>query len=324
MNTSIKIGIIGVGRFGRNYLRTFNKLENANVKWICATKGSTLKEALSEVKTSYAVKSTTNYKDILDDEEVDAVAIVTPGSAHYALAKEALNSGNHVIVEKPLAFSSKDAEELIKISNEKKKILAVSQIHKFNPGIQKLKEDIKSGKFGKINYILYSHFGNGPARKDMGALWDFFPHNVSILLYLLGESPLRVTANGASFLQKGIEDVATMNLIFPKNIFAAATASWLYPIKKMNIVIVGEKLFATFDDYAKKEKLKYYDKIEDKGYTSPNIDDAKPLTEQLKHFLDCIANNKKPSTDGREALKTVKVLEAAQKSLENNGRMVEI
>lgn len=325
MNNQVNVGIIGVGRWGTNYLRTFSQLDGASVKWICATKEATLKEALLKVTAKNPVKITTNYRDILNDGEVDAVAIASSGSTHYRLAKEALQSGKHVIVEKPLAFHSKDAKELIKISKKKRKILMVGHLHRYNPGIQRLKADIDKGIFGKISFIHFSHFGNGPVRSDMGVIWDFFPHTVSILLYLLESSPLGVSANGASYIKKGIEDIATIDMVFPGGISAASIASWIYPFKKMNITIVGEKIYAAFDDYAEEEKLKYYPtkissirgktNVKDKGYSSPAIGGARPLTEQLKHFLGCVNNNKVPLTDGCEGLKVVSVLESAQKSL---------
>jgi len=321
MNKPLNIGIIGIGRFGINYLRTFNELQNAQVKWICATKEATLNKASTEVKSDSNTKKTLNYKDILNDKDVDAVAIVTPGSTHYSLAKEALQSDKHVIVEKPLAFHSEDAKELIKISGEKNKILMVSHLHRFNPGIQKIKEDIEAGLFGKIRCIHSLGAGNGPVRSDMSALWDFFPHDISILTYLLGEYPLSVSTNGTSYIKQGLADVVTMDIKFSKNIFATAFGSWLYPLKRRDLVVIGEKLYATFDDYSKTEKLKYYAK--DNKYAAQKINDTKPLTNQLQHFLDCMANNKTPLTGGNEE-KAVSVLEAAQKSLENDGVAVEI
>jgi len=334
MVEKLNIGIIGVGRFGKNYLRTFSELENANVSWICSTKEATLNEALSQIKTDNIIKSTTNYKDILLDEGVDSVAIVTPASTHFSLVKEALESDKHVIVEKPLSLSSREAEVLIKTADERKKILMVGHIHLYNPCIQKLKADIKAGLFGKVNYIHSFGCGNGPVRDDASVLWDYCSHDVSILLYLLEQNPLSVSANGASYINKDIEDVATLDIIFPDNIFATAFGSWLYPLKRRELIVVGDKLYAVFDDYAQNEKLKYYDSrpkiiegkivIEDKGYNAPEIKDAKPLTQQLRHYLDCIENNKKPLTDGHEALKVVRILEYAQQSLKNKGTAVEI
>lgn len=318
-NKPVKIGIIGAGRWGTNYFRTFSELENAEVRWLCATKESSIEKALSNVKPRNDVKTTTNYRDILNDDELDAVAIASPGSTHYKFAKEVLQSSKHVLVEKPLAFHSDGVKNLIKISNKRKKILMVGHIHRFNPGIQRLKADIDKGLFGKINFIHFSHFGNGPIRKDMSALWDFFPHSVSILLYILEKMPLSVSATGASFIKNKIEDFAAMDMNFADKIFAHSIASWLYPSKKMNVIVIGEKIWATFDDYAEQEKLKYYESNSGKEYIAPHINDAKPLTEELKHFLDCIKNSKIPLTDGYEGLKVVSILEAAQKSLEIKG-----
>lgn len=323
MKDQIRIGIIGVGRWGINYLRTFNELENCSVRWICATKEATLKDALAKVKIKSKIEATADYIKILEDKDVDAVAIASNGSTHYKFAKEALQSSKHVLVEKPLAFHSKDVKELIKISRKKNKKLMVGHLHLFNPAIQKIKEDMKSGLFGNISYIYSFGSGNGPVRQDMSALWDFFPHDVSILLYLLEKMPLTVSANGAAYIRKGIEDIVTMNLKFPKNIFAIATGSWMYPLKKRDLVIVSDKLYAVFDDYAAADKLKYF-VIKDNKYVIPKLNNLRPLTEQLKHFVNCIVNDKTPLTDGYEGLKVVSILEAAQKSLNSNGAVVGI
>lgn len=330
----LNIGIIGVGRWGLNYFKTLNELSNARVKWICATKESTLKEALNAVRPQNNVETATDYRKILKDEEVDAVAIASSGSTHYEIAKAALKNNKHVVVEKPVAFSSAHVKELIRLSKERKKVFMAGHLHLYNPAIRKIKQDIDTRLFGKINYFSMVHFGNGPVRNDMGAIWDFFPHSISIFLYLLGQLPLKVSVNGASCLQKGIEDIAVMDMNFSGKIFATSAASWLYPLKKMELAVVGEKLYAAFDDYAAEKKLKYYDsrpkisrgktEIKDKGCYAPEFRDAKPLTEQLKHFLDCIENNKTPLTGGEEALKVTKVLEAAQKSLDNRGSMTKV
>lgn len=328
MKSQLNIGIIGVGRWGVNYFKTFNELSNAKVKWICATKEATLDTALSKVKPKHEVKTTTDYWDILKDGEIDVVAIASDASTHYKFSKEALHHNKHVIVEKPVAFHAKHVKELIKIANKRKLKLLVGHLHTFNPGIQKLKCDIDNGAFGKINYLHILHLGNGPVRSDIGAIWDFFPHSVSILLYLLKKNPLSISVNGASYLRAGMEDIAAMDMTFPDGIFTTSLASWLYPIKKMEVTVAGEKLYATFDDYASKEKLKYYDSrpkivkgkviIEDKGYSTPEFRDSKPLTEQLKHFLKCI-ENKMELDNAYEALRVTKILEYAQLSLNKRG-----
>lgn len=325
------IGIIGLGRWGTNYLRTFGNL--CSVKWVCSRRESTMREALQKANNSQA-RSTTNYKNILYDEDVDAVAIATPGSTHFRLATEALQAGKHVLVEKPLALSLKDAEQLARTARNKKKILMTGHLHLFNPGIQKIRSDIARGLFGKINFINMAHFGNGPVRTDMGAIWDFFPHSASILLYLLDNMPTEVSANGKSYITKGIEDIATMDAFFPGNIMASCTGSWLYPFKKMELVVVGEEMYASFDDYADNDKLRYYSsrpkisngKIEimDDEAESVKIPDTKPLTNEAMHFLDCVIKDKEPITGIDEALQVTKVLEAAQQSLRKKGFPVRI
>jgi len=322
------IGIIGVGRFGINYLKTFNQLDNASVSWICSRSKDTLDKVNNELDLS--VKTTTDYRNILKDRDVDAVAITTPAITHYKIAKGALLAGKNVIVEKPLTTSSKECEKLIEISKSKNKVLMAAHIHRYNAGIQKLKEDIDAGKLGKINFIHYTHFGNGPVRTDINALWDFLPHTSTILNYFFDEMPVSVSASGACFLQEKVEDIVTVNMKYKNGSYVAAIGSWLYPFKRMYLVVSGQKLFAVFDDYAKKEKLKYYNNVPimedgkpiivDKGYSSPNIDETKPLTVELKHFLDCVRNNKQPLTDGNEALKVIKILECAQKSLDDGGK----
>lgn len=328
----INIGIIGVGRWGINYFRTLNELGKAKIKWICTTKKASIVRALDIAKPKNHPQLTTNYRNIFRDKDVDAVIIATPGITHYNLTKDALKSGKHVLVEKPIAFSSKDAKDLIRISEKGRRILMVGHIHLYNHAIRKLKEDISAGLFGKINYIQLAGTGNGPIREDMTALWDIFPHDVSILFYLLKQYPLRISANGACYIREGIADVVSIDIFYPKNIFATSFISWIYPLKRRDIIISGEKLYAVFDDYAPQDKLKYYHASLNinknmnryNSYYAPVLKSTRPLAEELLHFLDCIENGKPPLTDGYEALKVTRVLEAAQKSLKNNGAMVEI
>jgi len=319
----INVGVIGVGRWGMNYLRALRSAKNASVRWICSSTKETLKKAIAETKLK--ARSTTSYKEILNDREVDAVIIATSASTHYGIAKDSLLSGKHALVEKPVCLNSKDAADLLKISNKKNKILMAGHLHLFNPGIQRIKSDMKAGLFGRINYISITHTGNGPVRNDMSALWDFFPHSVSILLHFLEENPIEISASGASFLNKGIEDIATMNLKFQGNIFAESMCSWLSPLKRMEVIVAGEKLYAVFDDYAIENKLLYCRNrpkmkngkavTEDNGCEAVKITEAKPLAEQVKHFLYCIENKKIPINDGNAALKVTKIIECAEESM---------
>ncbi len=317
-NTSMKTAVIGAGRWGTNYLRTFAEI-GIEVKWICTRSEETMKKAADAAKLK--AKATTKYEDILKDKEVDAVAIVTPGSTHHKIAKDALKAGKHVLVEKPLALNLKDAKELVDIAGKKGRILMVGHLHRFNPAIRQIRKDIEAGAFGKISYISTMGAGNGPVRSDMSALWDFGPHDVSIAAYLLGKYPEEVSANGASYLKKGVEDVVTIDMKFSGNAFAAAFESWLYPIKRREVAVVGERILAAYDDYEK--RLSY---IDAKSGSSREVKfrNEKPLTEQLRHFVDCIEGNRKPVSDGAEGVNVVKVLEAAEKSMKAGGKPVKV
>jgi len=250
------------------------------------------------------------------------------------MVKDALNAGKHVLVEKPLAFSSREVQELVVLAEQKKKVLMVGHVHMHNPPIQKLHDDIKRGLFGKIQYIRSLGAGSGPIRSDMSALWDFFPHDVSVALYLLDKFPVAVCAHGASFTKEGVEDVATMNLFFADGTFVTSTCSWLDPLKKRDVVVVGEKLSAVFDDYASPDKLKYIQHVpssdarkgmqQDVDIHVPFVQKVLPMTEELKHFLECIESGATPLTDGRNALKITQVLEAAHESLKRGGARISI
>jgi len=310
----MEIAVIGVGMWGKNYLRTLKGL-GVRVKWICASTDSGLEEAATMVE---GVKVTTDYKDILLDEDVDAVMVVTGGSTHYRLARDALEAGKHVLVEKPMALNVRDAEELVKLAEEKSLVLMVGHVHLYNSAVRKLKEDIGAGLFGEIKF-MHSIGTGGPIRKDMSALWDYGPHDISIASYLLGEYPSSVDASATSYLRAGFEDVVSMVLNFSKNVRVWTFGSWLYPVKQRVVVVVGSKLSAVFDDHAD-VKLRYYDGKAGRGVV---VNDDKPLTRELNHFLECIKGNKRPEIDGVEGLEVVKVLEAAQKSIKV-GKIVDV
>ncbi len=316
--TDMKAAVIGAGRWGTNYIRTFAEI-GVEVKWICARSEETLKKAADAAKVK--AKATTKYEDILNDREVEAVAIVTPGSTHYRIAKDALKAGKHVLAEKPLALNSKEAQELVDIARKEGRILMVGHLHRFNPAIRQIRKDIEAGAFGKISYISSFGAGNGPVRSDMSALWDFGPHDASIAAYLLGKYPEEVSANGASFLKKDINDVVTIDMKFSGSAFATAFGSWLYPIKKREVAVVGEKIMAAYDDYEK--RLRYVDAKSGRS-RDVKFGSGKPLTEQLRHFVDCVERNRKPVSDGAEGVKVVKILEAAERSMKEGGKPVKI
>ena len=329
MGSVTRLGIIGIGRCGTYYLRTFNELKNADVRWIAATRESTMDDALRIIQPDNVPRKTTDYQKILQDPEVDAVAIATPGSTHFKLVKDALLAGKHVLVEKPLAFSSHEATQLANLANQQKKTLMVGHLHLHNPPIQRLREDIQKGMFGKIQYIRSLGAGSGPIRTDMSAVWDFFPHDVSIALYLLDKFPASVCAHGSSYTQEGVEDIATLSMFFDDSTFVTSTCTWLDPLKKREVIVVGEKLSAVFDDYSSPDKLKYIKHFPStdarKGLQQetdvhiPFVQKALPLTEELKHFLECVETGAVPLTNGENAVQVTRVLEAAHESIKRGG-----
>ncbi|MBI3051403.1 Gfo/Idh/MocA family oxidoreductase [Candidatus Woesearchaeota archaeon] len=319
---AVSVGVIGLGRWGTNYLRTFAAL-GADVRMVCSSTEATIANSLSQVNLKVNPATTTDYKKVLSDPALDAVAIVTHGSTHYQIAKAALEAGKHVVVEKPAGFTSHEVEDLVRTAGSSGRILMVSDIHRFNPGIRRIRDDIKAGVFGRLLFLRSFGFSNGPVRSDMSVLWDILPHDISILSGIVGDYPLWLSANGASYLKQGIEDIVTLDLMFPEGIFASGTGSWLYPFKRRDVVVVAERMFAAFDDYADKDRLRYLSR-EGSGFQPIDVGSVKPLDAQLAHFLECVSEGKQPVNDGREALKITRVLEAAQESMLNFGQKVEV
>jgi len=321
-----------------NYVRVFNELPQSETYWCCDLDIN----KLNYIKNAYPfAKVSEDYKDILNNPEIDAVCISTPASTHYKIAKECLQSGKDVLVEKPFTMSVAEGKKLIKLSEETKRIIMVGHIFRYNHAVQQLKKYISNGDIGNVYYIHASRTGLGPIRNDVNAMWDLAPHDISIILYLLDSEPSNVIARGQSFLQEGKEDVVFMTLEFPNKIIANIHVSWLDPQKVRKVTVVGSKKMAVFDDTENLERLKIFDKgatihkpaesygefrllLRDGDIHIPKVDTTEPLKKEALHFLECIKERKKPLTDGEDGLKVVKILEAAQKSLKNNGKTVDV
>ncbi len=333
----MNVALIGVGYWGPNLARIFSELPGCNLHTICDKK----KDRLDSIKASFPnVNTTQDYKTLLGNPELEAIAVVTEAQHHYEIAKECLLAGKHVLVEKPLALNSHKCEDLIGIAKAKNRILMVGHLLEYHPGIRKLKELIDSGEIGKVYYIYSQRVNLGEIRRYENALWSFGPHDVSVILYLLGEEPESVNALGESYLQENIEDVVFVNLHFKDKGMAQVHISWLDPHKIRKFTIVGSKKMVVFDDMESSEKIKIYDKGADfpGKYVSygdsitlrigdisiPKIDMKEPLKIECQHFLDCIRENKSPLSDGADGLRVVRVLEAAQKSMENYGTLVKL
>jgi predicted dehydrogenase len=265
---------------------------------------------------------------------VEAVVIATPPSTHFKVAKECLEHGLHVMVEKPMTLNSPQAEILIELAQKKDLILMVGHTFEYNSAVQALKQLIDSEELGQIYYVDAARLNLGLFQRDLNVLWDLAPHDISILLYILSQRPITVNAQGTSCVFKGIDDVVYVNLVFPGNIMAHIHVSWLDPCKIRRITVVGSKKMAVFNDIDPMGKIRIYDKgVDVPPYTDtyadwqcnyrsgdiliPNIRIVEPLRQECQHFLDCIADHIEPCSSGRDGLEVVKVLEAAQRSLSN-------
>lgn len=335
MKKTINLAIIGLGYWGPNFARLCYEAENINLSYCCDLD----KKALLKIKKQYpATKIVTRYKEILEDQNVHGVIVVTPPESHYKICMDLLNAGKDVLVEKPITLNSNDARSLVNIANKHKKVLMVDHIYKFNSAVKKLREVVCGSALGKIFYLSGSYTALGPVRNDVNALLDLAPHHFYTFNYVLNKKPLWIAAFGQSYLKDGNSDVAFVTICYPGKILAKLHVSWLYPFKVRDIVVVGKKKMAFFDDISPSEKLKIYDKraFYDKKHPeypailkivyregdiiAPKIEAKEPLKEVLNHFKECIISRSKPVTSGEDGELVVKMLEASSFSLKNNGK----
>jgi predicted dehydrogenase/acetyltransferase-like isoleucine patch superfamily enzyme len=322
------IAVVGYGYWGKNLVRNYHSL--GALRLVCDKNHSLLtkcKETYSNIEASLA------FSDVLAKKEIDGVVIATPAETHFVLAREALLSGKHVYVEKPLVLNENEAEQLIAIANERSLILMVGHLLQYHPVFVYLMGLVTKGELGRINYI-YSHRLNlGKIRREENILWSFAPHDISMILALAGEEPESVLATGGNYLHKKIADVTTTHFEFPSGLKAHIFVSWLHPFKDQKLVVVGDEKMAVFDDTLPwNEKLLLYphkikwennipvpDKAEAESFEIP---EAEPLRLECEHFLDCIENGKQPKTDGKEGFRVLRVLNASQLSLNNQGSKI--
>ncbi|MDO8885560.1 Gfo/Idh/MocA family oxidoreductase [Candidatus Oleimmundimicrobium sp.] len=338
----IKIGLIGCGTWGRNYIRNFEHLDDVKMYACCDFVEKNLKHSKRVLPT---IKTYCNPEDLIADDEIDAIIIATPAKTHFDLAKKCLNSGKHVLVEKPLTLTSKESKTLIELAKKQDKILMVGHIMEFNPAVVRLKEIIDSRELGNIYYMYLNRTNLGRIREDVNVMWDLAPHDISIVNYLIGQEPKRVSAKGESYIVESTEDVVFLLMEFESNILASIHVSWLDPCKLRRTTVIGDKKMAVFDDTENVDKIRIYDRgvtynpktereFEDFGSFQlaykygdihiPQLQLSEPLKNQCTHFVECIKTGNKPKTDGENGLRVVEVLAAAQKSLENDGVFVDI
>jgi len=333
----LNVAVVGVGGWGKNLARNYFQIPDCSLKYICDLSPKRL-EDLQRHLPGTAI--TTRFEDLLQDADLQACVIATTASTHYALAKAALRAGKDVFVEKPFVLEVNEAEELVRIAEQEGRILMVGHLLEYHPAVGRLKEMVSSGELGDIYYVYNQRVNLGTVRNDENALWSFAPHDISALLYLLGKEPTDVTARGQSYLRRGIEDVVFITLNFDGAALAHIHVSWLDPHKIRKITVVGSKKMVVFDDMETTEKLKVYDKSAEQNaeystfaeyvtlrfgdITIPHLRIDEPVRLECQHFLECIRDRRRPLSDGRDGLRVVKVLAAAQRSLEKNGMPIPI
>jgi predicted dehydrogenase len=331
---TIGVGVVGLGYWGPKLARNFSQLPGAALQWVCDMAQPRLEHAAGLYPQ---VRSTPEYRELLDSD-VDAVCIATPVRTHHRLALAALRAGKHVLVEKPLAASVAEAEELVAEAEHRQLTLMVGHTFVYNPAVVAVKRIIASGDLGEIYYINGTRVNLGLFQPDINVVWDLAPHDISILAYILEADPLSASARGGAYVQReqGIHDVAYLTFHFPNDVLADVRVSWLDPCKIRRYTIVGSKKMLVYDDVAPDNKIMIYDK----GVDLPPYSDTEeefrlsyrwgdgepyplqweePLKLECQHFLDCIASGAEPRSGGHAGLKVVKVLEAAQRSLVNGG-----
>ena len=325
MKSIPKIAVIGSGYWGKNLIRNYHKIGALTL--ICDNNETVLSTFLDQYPGTQACLA---LNDALSREDIQGIVIATPAETHYNVAREALLSGKHVYIEKPLVLKEENGQDLIQLANEKNLVLMVGHLLQYHPVFRKLKEMAASGELGRINYI-YSHRLNlGKIRREENILWSFAPHDISMILSLANEEPVTVMATGGNYLHKKIADVTTTHIEFPSGLRAHIFVSWLHPFKVQQLVVVGEKKMAVFDDTQPWEDklLLYPHKISwQNNIPIPSkaeaervdIPQAEPLRMECEHFLQCIANCQHPQTDGAEGLRVLQILNAAQMSLDNDG-----
>lgn len=332
MNRRMKVGVLGAGYWGPKLVRNFQEIPDSDMEVVCDLR----EDRLAHIRELYpGVRTTTNHKDVLSSD-VDAVAVATPIPTHHRIAREALLAGKHVLVEKPMTANSEEAEDLLELADRLGLTLMVGHTFEYNPAVECLRELVSSGELGRIYYINATRVNLGIFQPDINVVWDLAPHDVSILMFVLGMPPVTVSARGAAYVQPRIHDVAYLTLHFPNEVLADVRVSWLDPCKTRRITVVGSKKMVVYDDVEPIEKIRVYDKGVDVppysdtleefrlsyrygDITAPPISSVEPLRLECEHFLHCIRTGERPRSDGRDGLEVVRILEAATRSLLNGG-----
>jgi predicted dehydrogenase len=336
MNAPISVGVIGCGYWGPLLVRNLKGVPNCQLKAICDVSES----RLQHLKALYPeIEGVTDYQQFLNGLGLDAVVIATPVKYHYPLAKASLLAGKHTFIEKPMASSSAECEELIEIAERTGLVLMIDHTFLYSAPVRKIAEIVEAGDIGDIRYINSRRLNLGLFQKDINVAWDLAPHDISIILHILGEFPVTVNCQGNAHVTPHVEDVTNMSLLFRHKRFATIQSSWLEPRKIREMTIVGTRRMIVYDDLQTHEKIRIYDvRVERPPHYDtfaefhysyhygdsyiPHIQQEEPLKMVCQHFVDCIENNTAPVTGGRQGLEMVRILEASSASLKANGAPV--
>ncbi|HEY0580754.1 MAG TPA: Gfo/Idh/MocA family oxidoreductase [Chloroflexota bacterium] len=327
----VRVAAVGCGYWGPNVIRNLDAVPGFELCWVCDADAQRLRPVAARYPY---VRATGNIDEIFDDPSIDAVYLATPVSTHYDLVRRALETGKHVLVEKPLATTIEQAESLGQLAAANRLTLMVGHTFVFSPPVRKVKQLVDDGQVGPIYYIETTRVNLGLFQKDVSVLWDLGPHDVSILIYWLGEVPTQVSARGRSYPGEALEDVAFVTLEFPSGILAQVQISWLAPSKLRRTSIVGRQRMVVYDDLEPVEKIKIYDRGVDRqpasfgefqltyrsgDILSPRLDTTEPLYLECAHWLECIRTGQEPDTSARSAVEVVRVIQAAERSIRQGG-----
>jgi predicted dehydrogenase len=334
----LDFAVVGCGYWGPNLLRNIRLLPDCRVKFACDAR----KDRLAHMKSLYSeIDTTTEFDQVVEVEEIDAIVIATPVQFHYEMAKRSLEAGKHTFIEKPMATSAIECVKLIKLAESKGLNIMVGHTFIYSPPVRKIKEIINNKALGEIQYISARRLNLGLFQTDINVTWDLAPHDISIILYVMGKAPLSVNCQGTAHINPDIEDVTSTTMNFENGGFATIQSSWLDPNKIREMTFVGSKRMLVYDDLEPNEKLKIYDKrvetppfydtFADFHYSyhygdmySPYLKQYEPLKMECQHFVDCIRSGVRSESSGYDGLKVVQILEAATESLKQRGNNVEI
>ena len=332
---TVALGVVGMNYWGPNLARNFAWLDGCEVRYLCDLDA----DRLERHRGSHpGTTLTTDYDDLLGDPGLDAIVIATSVPTHAALAKAALEAGKHAFVEKPLALTVADAREVAELAEARGRVLMVDHLLVHHPGVQRLKALVESGELGRVLYLYGNRQNLGIIRPDENALWSLGPHDISVMLWLVGEHPVEITASGQCYLQPGVEDVVFGLVRFPSGVIGHLHLSWLDPHKMRRMTVVGSERMVVFDDMETERKVTVYDKaavpptdtygeyiqVRSGDIRIPKVPGTEPLRLVCEHFLTCVRDGGRPVSDGRAGVAVVEVLEAMGESLREAGRPVHL